>query len=91
MGFIRGEYATIKNEANILKKQMEDLNHDVSEGLVKEKQFERYYALEKTNYDELMMATVQLTACIDQGSKIYRKLLPEIDSLITAYKVTLNE
>lgn len=91
MGFIRGEYFTIKNEANILNKQIQDLNHDVSKRLVEEKQFERYYSLEKTNYDQLVMATNQLTGAIEEGSKKYNKLLPEIDSLITAYKATLNE
>ena len=91
MGFIRGEYGTIKNEANILKKQIADLNHDVSEGLVDEKQFERYYSLEKTNYDQLTMATGQLTAAITEGSKKYNELLPEVDSLIAAYKESVNE
>ena len=91
MGFIRGEYLTIKNEANILKQQMIDLNHDVSKRLVEEKQFDRYYTLEKTNYDELTMATSQLMAAIEQGSIRYETLLPAIDSLITAYKAKLNE
>ncbi|MDA9311994.1 hypothetical protein N9515_09090 [Vicingaceae bacterium] len=91
MGFIRGEYGTIKNEANILKKQLIDLNHDVSEGLVDKKQFDRYFSLEKTNYDQLTMATNQLSAAITKGSKKYNDFLPEIDSLITAYKESLNE
>jgi|GEM_PF-6258465 hypothetical protein len=91
MGFIRGEYFTIKNEANILNQQMVDLNHDVSKRLVEEKQFERYYALEKENYDELTMATSQLTGALERGRTSYHRLVEEIDSVITAYKSTLNE
>ena len=91
MGFIRGEYFTIKTEANILKQQMVDLNHDVSKRLVEEKQFERYYALEKTNYDELAMATNQLIAAVEQGTIQYNGLIEEIDSVITAYKANRNE
>ena len=91
MGFIRGEYFTIKTEANILKQQMVDLNHDVSKRLVEEKQFERYYALEKANYDELSMANNQLKAAVEQGTIQYNGLIGEIDSVITAYKANLNE
>ncbi|MFT6167380.1 MAG: hypothetical protein ACJAV5_000650 [Vicingaceae bacterium] len=91
MGFIRGEYFTIKNEANILKQQMVDLNHDVSKRLVEEKQFDRYYTLEKINYDELTMATSQLIAVVEQGTIKYESLLPIIDSLIIAHKAKLNE
>lgn len=91
MGFIRGEYYTIKNEANILKQQMLDLNHDVSKRLVEEKQFDRYYTLEKINYDQLAIATSQLTAAIEKGSNKYESLLPVIDSVIEAYKANLHE
>jgi len=58
---------------------------------VDKKQFDRYFSLEKTNYDQLTMATNQLSAAITKGSKKYNDFLPEIDSLITAYKESLNE
>ncbi len=49
MGFIRNEFSMIKREANLMNSQIEDLNHDVDNGLVEEDQFERYFELEKKN------------------------------------------
>lgn len=91
MGFIMGEYTTIKTEANILQKQMVDLNHDVSNRLVEEKQFERYYTLENDNYGELSMAANQLFRAVEGGTKSYNEMVVEIDSIISAHKARLNE
>lgn len=91
MGFIRGQYAVIKSEANILKQQLVDLNHDVSKRLVEEKRFDQYYELENENYNKLAEAATKLLAGVEQGTKQYNELVVVADSVIAAYKANLNE
>ena len=91
MGFIRGQYAVIKSEANILKQQLIDLNHDVSKRLVEEKRFDQYYELENENYTKLADAATKLIAGVEQGTEKYNELVVIADSVIAAYKANLNE
>ncbi len=91
MGFIRGEYGVIKKEANIMKHQMVDLNHDVSERLIEEKQFGRYYSLEKANYDELKLASIQLKRAVEVSTKEYNERIVAVESVIDAYKTKKDE
>ena len=91
MGFIRGQYAVIKSEANILKQQLIDLNHDVSKRLVEEKRFDQYYELENENYTKLADAATKLIAGVEQGTEKYNELVVIADSVIDAYKANLNE
>ena len=91
MGFIRGEFSPIKTEANILKQQLEDLSHDVDNRLVEEKQFDRYFELEKNNFDELSIAYQQLSVSIELVTKKYNLLAPGIDSFIEDYKARIND
>jgi len=91
MGFFQKEYSAIKQEANTMQIQMEDLNHDVNKRLIEEKQFEKYYVLEKENFDNLNRASTQLFNVFKRTNKSYHEQLPVIDSIIDSYKSKMNE
>lgn len=91
MGYLQGEYSGIAAEAKIMQQQMEDLNHDVESGLIEEKQFEKYYELEKTNFDKLKFAAERLVDVNERMHPAYNKQVVFIDSLINAHKAKLND
>lgn len=91
MGYLQEQYIPIREEANIMQQQLIDLNHDVENRLIDEKKFDKYYQLEKDNFEQLFLAAGRLNEVNQKTLKAYNERLPKIDSLINAYKARLNE
>lgn len=91
MGYLLSEYSGIKFEALTMQSQIKDLMHDVEHRLVEEKQFDRYYDLEKTNLDQLKFASERLVDIDARMQVDYAEKVEMVDSLISAYKIKVNE
>ena len=91
MEFIKEQYSAIKQEANIMKQQMTDLNHDVENRLIEEKQFDRYFELEQDNHLQLRAAANQLVKVSNDALNSYNHHIPFVDSLINKYEKQIDE
>lgn len=84
--FLSKEYKPILKESKIVKKQLQDLNHDVQNRLVDEKHFEKYYFLEQDNHMKLKGIVSQIKKAYDIIEEKYFRMLPKVDSIIEASK-----
>lgn len=91
MAFIGSEYSSIKSEALVMQKQIEDFQHDIDHKHMDETQFERYYALEKENFDRLEQSAERLVITNSKITEAYNERVIFVDSLINAYKNRVNE
>lgn len=80
-------YNQISNEIRITKQQLEDLRFDAENGLLEEKHFDDYIALETENVHKVSSAANDMMSKIELVLPLYEKKNPRIDSLLLIYKV----
>lgn len=83
-------YLLFKNELEINIQQMKDLRYDAENGLLEEKHFDEYIALEKDNVSNISSAVHDMVDNYEWVKPQYEKKLPRVDSLIRAYKEIEN-
>ena len=79
-------YNTLSSEVVIAKQQLTNLRKDAKNGLVEEKQFDEYLALERQNTEGLFNATKDLMEPFQKALPLYEKKNPRIDSLIQSFE-----
>lgn len=86
MKLMQSQYHDNAEELQITKQQLSDLKHDAEEGLLEEKQFDKYLELESENVLKVKSLTNQLVDAYEATIPAYDEMNPKIDSLIAEDK-----
>lgn len=89
--FFDNQYFPILRETEEMQKQINDLKHDINEGLIDEKRFEEYYQLEQDNFLKLKNVSSEVDRFYQLMLGKYQRMSPKIDSIINATKAKTNE
>jgi hypothetical protein len=81
----QSNYSAIKNEVNASQEQLDNLRFDAKNGLVEEKQFDDYLALEKENIDVVELAINKMISELEPILPILKEQTPKVDSIIKVY------
>ncbi len=85
------KYLGTMAEFKISNEQIENLKHDINNGLVEPNQLDQYLELEKKNI-ELVFESSKTIAKVNKNLvPLYEKMNPKIDSLIEASKAKLKQ
>lgn len=81
----QNNYSIIKDEVNTSQEQLRNLRFDAENGLVEEKKFDDYFALEKENIEAVEAAIGKMTSDLEQTLPVLKEQTPKVDSIIKVY------
>jgi hypothetical protein len=79
---INSSYGKTIEQISGTQERLDNLEHDLNEGLIEEKKFQQYYQLESNNVAIIEESVNNVMYAIETIQPIYDSLNPRIDSLI---------
>ena len=86
MKLIRSTYARTAKEIRTTDERLDNLMHDLENGLIEEEQFQQYHQLESNNVAMIEESVGDIVYAYETVQPMYDEMNPRIDSLIQTDK-----
>jgi hypothetical protein len=86
MKLIRSTYARTAMEIRTTDERLDNLMHDLENGLIEEEQFQQYHQLESNNVAMIEESVGDIVYAYETVQPLYDEMTPRIDSLIQTDK-----